>query len=152
MVKESPKEVDTALLVTAKNPRGIPEVVFIVSVSCKPSRTARWNTSRCPLAASALCISAQSSAVAPEGLAVVKVQWLRRCISAPFYQYLRGVFLSMFQRSRERERHNRARGSRPWVQHDCILISRERAISLACNHHISGSHWPSLLQLFILGP
>lgn len=33
MVKAAPaKEIDTALLVTAKNPRGIPEVVFIVSV------------------------------------------------------------------------------------------------------------------------
>lgn len=33
MVKASPpKEIDTALLVTAKNPRGIPEVVFIVSL------------------------------------------------------------------------------------------------------------------------
>lgn len=32
MAKAAPeKEVDTALLVTAKNPRGIPEVVFIVS-------------------------------------------------------------------------------------------------------------------------
>lgn len=32
MVKEAaPKELDTALLITAKNPRGIPEVVFIVS-------------------------------------------------------------------------------------------------------------------------
>lgn len=27
------KEIDAALLVKAKNPRGIPEVVFIVSVS-----------------------------------------------------------------------------------------------------------------------
>lgn len=40
MVKEAPKELDTALLITAKNPRGIPEVVFIVSgwVSCEPDR------------------------------------------------------------------------------------------------------------------
>ena len=35
MPKAAPgKEVDTTLLVTAKNPRGIPEVVFIVSTLC----------------------------------------------------------------------------------------------------------------------
>ncbi len=39
MVKAAPpKEIDTALLVTAKNPRGIPEVVFIVSFGGSFSR------------------------------------------------------------------------------------------------------------------
>lgn len=56
MVKESPKELDTALLVAAKNPRGIPEVVFIVSVSFEPDRGLSESTGtslhpciRCPL-------------------------------------------------------------------------------------------------------
>lgn len=40
------KEVDTALLVTAKNPRGIPEVVFIVSaVRYVPRREAAQQVS-----------------------------------------------------------------------------------------------------------
>lgn len=42
------KEVDTSLLVTGKNPRGIPEVVFIVSTRTEDVQLSIWRIAYVP--------------------------------------------------------------------------------------------------------